>query len=44
VDFVMDTSKDTTELRDALNKWAPTRPSAKVTNAGDAVELTSCSR
>lgn len=44
VDFVMDTPKDTTELRDALNKWAQTRPSAKVANAGDALELTTCSR
>jgi hypothetical protein len=44
VDFVMDSNKDTTELRDALNKWAQTRPSAKVANAGDAVELTTCSR
>ena len=43
-DFVMDTAKDSTELRDALTKWAQTRPSAKVGNAGDAVELTSCSR
>jgi hypothetical protein len=43
-DFVMDSTKDSTELRDALNRWAPTRPSAKITNAGDAVELTSCSR
>jgi hypothetical protein len=43
-DFVMDTPKDTTELRDALNRWAQTKPSAKVTNAGDGVELTSCSR
>jgi hypothetical protein len=42
--FVMDTAKDTTELRDALNRWAQTRPSGKVTNAGDGVELTSCSR
>jgi hypothetical protein len=40
----MDSNKDTTELRDALNKWAQTRPSAKVANAGDAVELTTCSR
>jgi hypothetical protein len=44
VDFVMDSAKDTTELRDALNKWAQSRPSAKVSNAGDAVELTTCSR
>lgn len=44
VDFVMDSAKDTTELRDALTRWAQTRPSAKVSNAGDAVELTSCSR
>jgi hypothetical protein len=43
-DFVMDTAKDTNELRDALNRWAQSRPSAKVTNAGDAVELTTCSR
>jgi hypothetical protein len=43
-DFAMDSSKDSTELRDALNKWAATRPSAKVGTAGDAVELTSCSR
>jgi hypothetical protein len=43
-DFVMDTAKDTTELRDALNKWAQTRPSAKVANTGDGVEVTSCSR
>ncbi len=44
VDFVMETAKDTTELRDALNKWAQSRPSAKVTTAGDAIELTTCSR
>jgi hypothetical protein len=44
VDFVMDSAKDTTELRDALTKWAQSRPSAKVANAGDAVELTTCSR
>ncbi|MEO8697881.1 MAG: hypothetical protein ABI658_30560 [Acidimicrobiales bacterium] len=44
VDFVMDSAKDTTELRDALTKWAQSRPSAKVSNAGDAVELTTCSR
>jgi hypothetical protein len=43
-DFVMETSKDSTELRDALNRWAQTRPSAKVTNVGDAVQLTTCSR
>jgi hypothetical protein len=43
-DFVMDTAKDTTELRDALTRWAGTRPSGKVTNAGDGLELTSCSR
>jgi hypothetical protein len=44
VDFVMDTAKDTNELRDALTRWAQTRPSAKVVNAGDGLELTSCSR
>ena len=43
-DFVMDTAKDTTELRDALTKWAQTRPKASVTTAGEAVELTTCSR
>lgn len=43
-DFVMESSKDTTELRDALTKWAQTRPSGKVTNNGDAVEVTTCSR
>jgi hypothetical protein len=43
-DFVMETSKDTSELRDALNKWAQARPSGKVANAGDAVQVTSCSR
>ena len=43
-DFAMDTAKDSSELRDALTKWAQTRPSAKVGSAGDAVELTSCSR
>jgi hypothetical protein len=43
-DFVMDSAKDSSELRDALTRWAQTRPSAKVTNAGDAVQLTTCSR
>jgi hypothetical protein len=43
-DFVMESSKDTTELREALTKWAQNRPSGKVTNNGDAVQVTSCSR
>ena len=42
--FVMESSKDTNELRDALTKWAQGRPAGKVTNNGDAVEVTSCSR
>jgi hypothetical protein len=43
-DFVMDSGKDTNELRDALTKWAQKRPSGKVANNGEAVEVTSCSR
>jgi hypothetical protein len=43
-DFVMDSTKDTNELRDALTKWAQNRPSGKVANNGDAVEVTTCSR
>ena len=42
--FVMESSKDTSELREALTKWAQNRPSGKVANNGDAVEVTSCSR
>ena len=44
VDFVMESAKDTTELRDALTKWAKDRPSGKVANNGDSLEVTSCSR
>jgi hypothetical protein len=40
----MDSSKDTNELKDALGNWARNRPSGKVATAGEAVEMTTCSR
>ena len=43
VNFAMDSSKDVTELRTALNRWIAKRPNAKVVTAADLTELTTCS-